>query len=139
MNARLDHVVVWCEDPFRSLAFYEEVVGLRGIRIEEFREGKAPFPSVRVSAESIIDLMPRAAAPSVDAMVGATATAGHPVNHVCLAMNREEFEALRSRVEENGATVSTMMERLFGARGPAAQAFYFLDPDSNVIEARYYS
>jgi hypothetical protein len=30
------------------------------------------------------------------------------------------------------------MQQSFGARGLAPEAFYFKDPDNNVIEARYY-
>jgi glyoxylase I family protein len=50
MQAKLDHVVLWVTDPLRSLEFYEKVVGLAPVRADEFREGKAPFPSVRSPA-----------------------------------------------------------------------------------------
>jgi glyoxylase I family protein len=139
MEARLDHVVFWVEDPLRSVDFYERVVGLPGVRVEEFREGKAPFPSVRVSAESIIDLMAPGAASSADALAGVNGSAGHPVNHVCLAMSQGDFEELHARLEENEVSASPMMEKFFGARGFAPLSFYFSDPDGNVIEARYYS
>ena len=134
MDARLDHVVVWVSDPLRSLEFYRDVIGLPGERIEEFRAGSAPFLSVRVSPDSSIDLMPRAAAPIVEEDLHAPGSAGHPVNHVCLALSRPDFEALRQRVTPVGT-----MERSFGAPGLAPHAFYFQDPDGNVIEARYYS
>ena len=124
---RMDHVVLWCADPLRSIDFYERVVGLPGVRVEEFRAGQAPFPSVRVSAESIIDLMPLAAAPRLGD------SAGHPVHHLCLSMSHEEFEALRQRVD-----VAASMTDSFGAQGLAPHTFYFQDPDANVIEARYY-
>src|SRR5712691_1305287 len=139
MDARLDHVVFWVADPVRSIDFYERVVGLPGVRTGEYREGKVPFPSVRVSPDSIIDLMTPASASGVDELAGVSGSAGHPVNHVCLAMGRDEFEALRIRLADNGVGTSQMMERLFGARGIAPQSFYFADPDGNVIEARCYS
>lgn len=135
---RMDHVVLWVTDPLRSLEFYEKVVGLPGVRTEEFRAGNVPFPSVRVAEDAIIDLMARAAAPVIDAMLGVEGVAGHSVNHVCLAMTRAEVEALRQRLAEHSVTVSKTMVNSFGARGSAPEAFYFLDPDNNVIEARYY-
>jgi glyoxylase I family protein len=138
MEATLDHVVLWTEDPLRAVEFYEHVVGLTPVRVEEFRAGQAPFPSVRVSAESIIDLMARAAAPLVDALSGAEASAGHRVNHVCLSMSAAEFAALQARLAARGIATSTMMQQSFGARGLAPCAFYFRDPDGNVLEARYY-
>ena len=138
MAARLDHVVLWVEDPLASLAFYTDVVGLTGVRVEEFRAGQAPFPSVRVSAETILDLMARVAAPVVDAMAGAAASAGHPVNHVCFALDQAAFQALRERLAARGIATSTPMTDSFGAQGLAPEAFYFRDPDGNVLEARYY-
>lgn len=138
MQATLDHVVLWTDDPVKSAEFYERVLGLPAVRLDEFRAGRAPFPSIRVSPHSLIDLMARAAAPVVDAMAGAEASAGHPVNHVCLAMSRRDYEDLRARLAANGVATSTPMEQSFGAQGLAPQAVYFRDPDGNVIEARYY-
>ncbi len=138
MQATLDHVVLWTDDPLRAVDFYARVVGLTPVRLEEFRAGSAPFPSVRISATAIIDLMARVAAPVVDAMAGADASAGHRVNHVCLAMSEADFLALRGRLEANGVAISTMMEQSFGAQGLAPRAFYFRDLDGNVLEARYY-
>lgn len=138
MQATFDHVVFWSDDPLRAADFYQRVVGLAPVRLEEFRVGQAPFPSVRISPSAIIDLMARAAAPIVDAMAGADASAGHRVNHVCLAMSEADFTALRARLAANDVAISTVMEQSFGAQGLAPQAFYFRDPDGNVVEARYY-
>jgi glyoxylase I family protein len=135
----LDHVVLWTEDPLAAVEFYEHVVGLAPVRVEEFRAGRAPFPSVRVSHESIIDLMARVAAPVLDAMAGGEASAGHRVNHVCLSMSEAEYGALQGRLTAHGVAMSTTMEQSFGAQGLAPKAFYFRDPDGNVLEARYYS
>jgi catechol 2,3-dioxygenase-like lactoylglutathione lyase family enzyme len=138
MQATLDHVVFWTDDPLQAAEFYERVVGLAPVRLEEFRAGQAPFPSVRISRSTIIDLMARVAAPVVDAMTGADASAGHRVNHLCLAMSEPEFTALRGRLAANGIAISNFMEQSFGAQGLAPMAFYFCDPDGNVLEARYY-
>ena len=138
MQATLDHVVLWTDDPLRAVEFYERVVGLTPVRLDEFRAGTAPFPSVRISPTAILDLMARVAAPVVDAMAGAEASAGHRVNHVCLAMSEADVTALKSRLEANGVAVSPPMQQSFGAQGLAPTAFYFRDPDGNVLEARYY-
>jgi glyoxylase I family protein len=138
MQATLDHVVLWTDDPVRAVEFYERVVGLTPVRLDEFRAGTAPFPSVRISPTAILDLMARVAAPVVDAMAGAEASAGHRVNHVCLAMSEADVTALKSRLEANGVAVSPPMQQSFGAQGLAPTAFYFRDPDGNVLEARYY-
>jgi glyoxylase I family protein len=134
----LDHVVIWVADPLRSLDFYVEVVGLEPVRDEEYRAGQAPFPSVRVAASAIIDLTPRADAAAVNAMTKAGESAGFPVNHVCIAMSAEEYVALSDRLEAHGVDTSARRIVTYGARGWAPHAFYFRDPDNNVIEARYY-
>jgi catechol 2,3-dioxygenase-like lactoylglutathione lyase family enzyme len=138
MRATLDHVVLWTDDPLRAVDFYVRVVGLEPVRVEEFRSGEAPFPSVRVSEHSILDLMARVGAPIVDAMAGAAGSAGHPVNHACLAMPAAEFVALRERLAASAVPTSAVMEQSFGARGLAPRAIYFRDPDGNVVEARHY-
>ena len=82
--------------------------------------------------------MSRAAAPVVDAMTGSDASAGQRVNHVCLSMSEGEFTALRERLAAHDVPTSAMTQQSFGAQGLAPNAFYFRDPDENVIEARYY-
>ncbi len=139
MDVRIDHVVLWVSDPLRSIEFYQQVVGLRSVREEEFRAGRVPFPSIRVDRNSIIDLMPRSAVGRMDAVPGLAGTAGHPVNHLCLAMGEDDFEALRSRLDAVGVVVPITVGNSFGAQGYAPRTFYFRDPDGNVLEARYYA
>lgn len=136
---RLDHVVLWVDDPRRSLEFYVGVLGLEGVRVDEFEAGRCMFPSVRVSGDSILDLMPANAAPVMNSFPGAAGSAGNKVNHVCLALDRAEYDALRARLEQHGIAVPHTMRDSFGARGDAPEAFYFADPDGNILEARYYA
>jgi catechol 2,3-dioxygenase-like lactoylglutathione lyase family enzyme len=138
MNAHLDHLVCWVADQLRSLHFYTEVVGLPGVRVAEFREGKAAFPSVRVSSGTIIDLMAFDAINSVDEGTGVKGSAGHPVNHFCLAVRREDFDALQVRLKQHGVEITGTGTNSFGAQGIAPEAMYFPDPDGNVLEVRYY-
>ena len=54
----LDHIVLNVGDIDRSLKFYIEVLGLQPERLDEFKAGKVGFPSVRINADTIIDLFP---------------------------------------------------------------------------------
>ena len=54
----MDHIVLNVEDMDTILDFYTNVLGLEPERLEEFRQGKVGFPSVRISADTVIDLFP---------------------------------------------------------------------------------
>ncbi len=135
---RLDHVVLWTKNPRVSMDFYTRVVGLEPVRFAEFEAGDAPFPSVRVCADSIIDLMPAESISATETLTRIQGSAGHPVNHVCLALSKGEYDALDGRLHVEGVDTRARLNRSFGARGWAPQGYYFADPDGNVIEARYY-
>jgi catechol 2,3-dioxygenase-like lactoylglutathione lyase family enzyme len=135
---QLDHVVLWVADPIASVAFFVEVVGLTAVRVDEFRAGATQFPSVRVGDDSIIDLVPKAAVPAIEAIPGARGTAGHITNHVCLAMTKTEFDALAERLAARGTPPGRPLTNSLGARGAAPRAFYFKDLDGNILEARHY-
>ncbi|HYQ35369.1 MAG TPA: VOC family protein [Mycobacterium sp.] len=135
---RLDHIVLWTKDPRASIDFYSKVVGLTPLRFDEFVAGEAPFPSVRVCDDSIIDLMPLEMAAGLGASAQFQGSAGHPVNHVCVALSKPEFDELDRRLQAAGVDTSVRMNRSYGAQGWAPHAYYFADPDGNVVEARYY-
>ncbi|KAA1242540.1 VOC family protein [Mycobacterium simiae] len=135
---RLDHVVLWTKDLRAAMDFYTRVVGLEPVRFAEFESGAAPFPSVRVCADSIIDLMPVKNTADVESMTGLGGSAGHPVNHVCLALTKAEYHALDRRLQAAGVDTSARLDHTYGARGWAPHGYYFADSDGNVIEARYY-
>ncbi|WP_446046199.1 VOC family protein [Streptomyces olivaceus] len=137
-TTRLDHVVLWVRDPVTAAGFYEENLGLRPLRVTEYAAGTVSFPSVRLNEETILDLAPHSMAERMRVLPGADASAGHPVNHVCLSLSRPDFEALRTRLEEGSVPVSELSHDSYGARGPARRSFYFADPDGNIIEARHY-
>ena len=136
----IDHIVLWVEDARRALDFYTTVVGLAGVRSDEFLAGSAPFPSVRVSDGSILDLTPAMVAQFASHFTGETkpTAAGKPINHVCLAMSRDEFEGLAARLATANVPTHRVGETSFGARGSSKHWFYFQDPDGNVLEARHY-
>ncbi|MDR3082542.1 MAG: VOC family protein [Streptomyces sp.] len=134
----LDHVVLWVRDPVAAAGFFEEAVGLEPLRVDEFAAGKVSFPSVRINEETILDLAPLSLAEKMRMVPDAAESAGHPVNHVCLSLNGDEFEVLRARLEDRAVPVSDLSYDSFGARGPARRSFYFRDPDGNIFEARHY-
>ncbi|MGW0808411.1 VOC family protein [Nonomuraea sp. NPDC002799] len=138
MDVRLDHLVCWVSDQLASLEFYEEVIGLPGVRAEEFRDGKAAFPSVRIGPDTIVDLMTYEAMRGVDEGTGVKGSAGHPLNHFCLAVGRTDFDALKLRLKEHGVEITGTGTNSFGARGIAPETIYFPDLDDNVMEVRYY-
>ncbi|MFF7555756.1 VOC family protein [Streptomyces olivaceus] len=137
-TTRLDHVVLWVRDPVAAAGFYVENLGLQPLRVTEYAAGTVSFPSVRLNEETILDLAPHSMAERMRVLPGADASAGHPVNHVCLSLPRPDFEALRTRLEEGSVPVSELAHDSYGARGPARRSFYFADPDGNIIEARHY-
>ncbi|MFI5870961.1 VOC family protein [Streptomyces sp. NPDC051445] len=137
-TTRLDHVVLWVRDPVAAAEFYAKAVGLEPVRLQEFTAGEEPFPSVRVNEEALLDLMPLSMAERMTMLPGAAESSGHPVNHVCLALPKTGFDALRARLEEHAVPVSDVSHGSFGARGDATRSFYFRDPDGNVVEARHY-
>ena len=113
-------------------------VGLEPLRVTEFAAGEVSFPSVRLNAETIFDLAPLTLAERMHMVPGAVEAAGHPVNHVCLSLPADDFDALRARLEEHAVPVYGFSHDSFGARGKARRSFYFRDPDGNVFEARHY-
>jgi catechol 2,3-dioxygenase-like lactoylglutathione lyase family enzyme len=117
----LDHVVLNVEDVERSLAWYCEVLGLQGERVDEWRRGDAPFPSVRVDADTIIDLL-------------ATPRTGANVDHVCLVIEPTDFDALAA---SGRFDVVAGPAQVFGARG-IGWGLYVSDPDGNTVELRHY-
>ncbi len=117
----LDHVVLNVADPERSLRFYCEELGLEPVRVEEWRRQEAPFPSVRVSAGTILDLV-------------AMPPTGRNVDHLCLVVAPLDFDAVKS---SGRFEVVDGPGPRFGARGQGV-SLYIRDPDDNVIELRFY-
>ena len=116
-----DHLVLNVEDVERSLAFYCGPLGLEPVRLEEWRSGKAPFPSVRVSPVSIIDLVQGPRGES-------------NVDHICLAVEPLDWQQV---IDSGVFTVVDGPGRRFGARGHG-ESVYVLDPDGNTVELRWY-
>lgn len=127
----LDHIVLNVADVDRSLHFYRDLLGLKPERLEEFRAGKVPFPSVRISAETIIDLFPaRPDAPPAE-------DRRENLNHLCLVTDAEDLRAVRDELAAAGFPSRDDPGVRWGARGNAL-AIYLNDPDGNTVEIRTY-
>lgn len=130
----LDHIVLNVSDINRSLQFYTEVLSMRGERIDEFRAGKAGFPSVRINDATIIDLFPRRNAAALSAN---EAKPDGNLNHFCLVVGAEDFTGIVEYLSRRGVHVHQGPVSRWGACGQATSV-YFLDPDRNEIEIRCY-
>jgi len=58
MKCLIDHIVLNIEDDDKMITFYSTVLMMPSERLEEYRAGTVPFPSVRLNADTIIDLFP---------------------------------------------------------------------------------
>ncbi len=123
-----DHLVLRVADVKRSLAWYTDVLGLDGVRIDEWLQGQAPFPSLRISETAIIDLVP--VAPGVPVATGPARN----LDHLCLVVERTDLDRLSAELDLR--VVDGPAER-FGAQG-MGRSLYVLDPDDNVVELRHY-
>lgn len=135
----IDHVVLWVDNPRSALDFYVDIVGMQPVRQREFKEGTAAFPSVRLNNSTILDLMNRDMLLGVQKFTGGSDSGGLPINHICLAMQAEDYSALRMRLIARGVALTSGGERAFGAQGEAKRSEYFRDPYGNVIEIRHYA
>ena len=117
----LDHIVLHVADVERSLAWYTGLLGLEGDRVDEWRAGEVPFPSVRVHAACIIDLF-------------RSDRTGENMNHLCLVVDRADVDAIAT---DDRFTVVDGPGPRYGARGDG-WSIYVVDPDGNTVELRSY-
>ncbi|WP_406069514.1 VOC family protein [Streptomyces sp. NBC_01020] len=135
-----DHLVLNVADIERSLEFYCGLLGLEPVRVEEWRAGGAPFPSVRVSPVTIIDIVRAPESPGAGqaAQAGQGPTAGGAnVDHICLVVEPLDWQQAIDAGELAEFTVVDGPGARFGARG-RAQSVYVRDPDGNTVELRWY-
>ena len=119
--SEFDHVVLVCADVETTLAWYTDVLGLGPVRVDEWRRGEVPFPSARVNASTIIDLIP-----------------GEPadgrLDHLCLVI--EPTDLAQVAASDSLDVIEGPVTR-FGAQGNGT-SLYVRDPDGTVVELRHY-
>ena len=133
MNFKLDHIVINSVDINLSLHFYTEILELHGERIEEFKHNQVPFPSVRITKDTIIDLFPK----KLWEKTNPENVCRPNLNHFCFSTSKKNWESLQERLNENGIAIEDGPAKRWGAHGSGV-SIYFRDPDENVIEVRYY-
>jgi catechol 2,3-dioxygenase-like lactoylglutathione lyase family enzyme len=133
MECLMDHIVLNIEDVEGMTAFYTDVLALPAERLAEYRAGQVPFPSVRLNADSVIDLFPKNMWPAG----GAGRRGIGNLNHFCIAMERHEWDALVERLAAHQVKIEEGPVPRWGAHGTGTSV-YFRDPEGNTIEARYY-
>jgi len=119
-----DHLVLKVADVERSLAWYTGRLGLAGERVDEWRRGEVLFPSVRVDATTLIDLL-------------AGAPTGTNVDHLCLVLDAEADLDVLAGSGDFDVVGAGPTDGLYGAQG-FARSLYVRDPDGTVVELRSY-
>ena len=118
----IDHIVLVTPDVERSVAWYQAELGVEVERMEAWRAGEVLFPSLRLSSDTLIDVL-------------AGERTGENVNHVAVVVEDVVLEDLAA---SGRFDVVAGPSDLFGARGEG-RGLYVKDPDGNVIELRTYA
>ena len=133
MECLMDHIVLNVEDDVKMITFYSKVLLFATERLEEYRTGDAPFPSVRLNADTIIDLFPK----KMWQKSSGTGQDRGRLNHFCIVLNHEAWKNLLERLQANNVEIEEGPVPRWGAHGTGI-SIYFRDPEGNLIEARQY-
>ena len=117
----LDHIVLVVADVERSVSWYSDRLNLEVLRLDQWRAGEVPFPSVRVNEGTIFDILQGD-------------RAGTNVDHICLVLSPTDMDGLATGTDFD--VVEGPVSR-WGARGEGTSV-YVRDPDGNVVELRHY-
>jgi catechol 2,3-dioxygenase-like lactoylglutathione lyase family enzyme len=117
-----DHVVLQCRDVAGTLRWYCDVLGLTPVRVDEWRNGDAPFPSARINSSTLINFF------EGDGR-------GTNMDHFCLVLEPVDLDELAAcgRLD----VIEGPHHRHFGALGYGTSV-YVRDPERNMVELRHY-
>lgn len=133
MECLMDHIVLNMEDDQKMITFYSKVLELAPERLEEYRAGKVPFPSLRLNSDTIIDLFPK----EMWQKHVRDGQVRENMNHFCLSLFKDAWEKLLHRLQESNVALEEGPVQRWGAHG-IGTSIYFRDPEGNLIEARHY-
>ena len=126
----MDHIVLRVRDVEESLRFYSELLGLPTERVSQWRAGEIRFPSVRLNADTIIDLFASDQEP-----LGKEGRRNQ--DHFCMVIAATDMERLKADFEALGVGIQAGPGKRWGAHGDGI-SLYIYDPDDNVVELRHY-
>ena len=101
MICLMDHIVLNVEDDERMIFFYSKVLLLASERLEEYRAGKVPFPSVRMNTDTIIDLFPK----KMWQKNNKIGKGLNNLNHLCISLSKKTWEDLLKRLNANNVNI----------------------------------
>ncbi len=116
----LDHIVLVTDDVGGCVQWYQDALGLTVEGWDGFIAGDLPFPSLRIDAETIIDILPGQ-------------RGGENLNHFALVVDTDVDELAAS----GRFDVVRGPADLSGARG-TGRGLYVHDPAGNTVELRSY-
>ncbi len=129
MRITMDHIVLNVQDEASMIDFYTRVLEMEPDRLDAYRAGDVPFPSVRLNENTIIDLFP----PKMHKKDPAPAP---NLNHFCMVVTKGDWQRVRDRLDAEGVEIDGPRQ-VWGARGEG-QSIYFPDPDGNRLELKQY-
>lgn len=129
----MDHIVLNVQDMDRTLDFYMNILGLPGERLEAFQKGDVPFPSVRVNADTVIDLFPIDPQPPA-----AQGDQRAQLNHFCLVIDAADLSSVIAHLQRHDVAIVEGPATRWGAHGHAT-SIYVLDPENRKVELRVYA
>ena len=94
MECFMDHIVLNVEDVETMIDFYSNVMMLKTERLKEYTEGNVPFPSVRLNADTVIDLFPREMWLDSPRLMNGQ----EKLNHFCITLSKEDWMQLVKRI-----------------------------------------
>ena len=126
----MDHIVLRVRDVEESLRFYSQLLGLPTERVAQWRAGEVRFPSVRLNADTIIDLFASDQEP-----LGREGPRNQ--DHYCMVIAPTDMDALKAEFAALGVGIQAGPGKRWGAHGDGI-SLYIYDPDDNVVELRHY-
>jgi NAD(P)-dependent dehydrogenase (short-subunit alcohol dehydrogenase family)/catechol 2,3-dioxygenase-like lactoylglutathione lyase family enzyme len=129
--AGLDHVVIVVRDFETALAFYTGALGCEPLGVEDWRQGRRRFPSLR-AGRTMINVHQEGRPVGLDAK---TMQAGS--EDLCFEWIGP-IEGALERLRAHGVPVEVGPVKRFGARGREGTSVYFRDPDGNLLELMSY-